>query len=408
MMSTIRLRCFLFFCSVFLFCSFLSSCSGNSNKGWQSVSSGSGSEHYGGNSAAGNPEPDPVVDNAMDYPVERMLPAGVSLQEVGREVYADLLDLEERYNLGGVKLCAEMSADQEGKPYSSFYSPTNITFQPPAKIHLHRIKIVDGSSNIISRIVNGEVSVSVGDVQSNISRTQSGQPGFVVNITVNNLTADNLPVVIPIGQMLEVQAPNVQNIVISNTYSGTLEPYQSQTASTVAYCGAEKRKAPTYHQAKLTPFILMAPSWAYESQQSLWNFQKTRPASDKYYTITFYAWRMGARIGDDEINHKSPTGHAFVDIPEIGVVGYGGEVTNHARYIEYADYVVSVNVNESSLRRAQEKYREWKDNPPTYELARYDCTTFVMDIADAAGIYYGPRWLIQFPAGFMRELRVYN
>ena len=113
-------------------------------------------------------------------------------------------------------------------------------------------------------------------------------------------------------------------------------------------------------------------------------------------------------MGDDEISHKSLTGHAFVDIPEIGIVGYSGTVTDHTNYVQHADYEVSIKINETSLRKAQQKYWEWKSNPPAYELAKYDCTTFTMDIADAAGIYYGPRWLIQFPAGFLRELKTYN
>jgi hypothetical protein len=346
--------------------------------------------------------------NSLKYSVGREIPAGVSLKEVGREIYTNLIDLEEQYNLGGIKLCAEMSADQAGRPYSSFYSPVNITFQPPAELHLRQINVTDSSSNVICRIINGEIEAVVSKVQNDIYRTNAEQPGFIINIAVENRTENDIPVVVPLGQMLETQAPHVQNIVVSNTYAMVLKPYQSKVLSVRAYCAAEKRRNPTSYFAKLTPFILTLPAYVYNSQRSLWNSLRAKPVNNKDYTITFYAWRIGAFVGDDEIGHKSSTGHAFVDIPEIGVVGYGGSVTNHTPYIQYADYKVTVKVNETSLRRAQNKYWEWKNNPPAYQLARYDCTTFVMDIADAAGIYYGPRWLIQFPAGFLRELQTYN
>ncbi len=396
----------LYIFSITLFCLFLTGCNGcsdQSNTSWAEGADYGYGEGYGNNDYIDS-EQETSGGNAMNNPVTMEISAGESLQEAGRKVYADLLDWEERYNFGGVKLCAEMSADREGKWYSSFNQNITIDFCPLPDLHLHKIAITDSSANIICRIVNGEVEAMVGNVQNDIFHTQE-QPAFTVNIVVSNRTAENIPVVIPLGQMLEVQAPNVQNIVVCNTYYAVLEPHQSQTFSVKAYCGAEKRQDPTYKSAKLTSFVLTAPTDAYNSQQSLWDFQRTRPVNDKYYTITFYAW--GSR-SDNCNGEKSDFGHAFVDIPEIGVVGYGGTVFDHTNKVQCAKYQVSVKVNESALRKAQNKYWEWKNNPPNYELMRNDCTTFAMDIADAAGIYYGYRWLIQSPAGFLRELRTYN
>jgi hypothetical protein len=181
-----------------------------------------------------------------------------------------------------------------------------------------------------------------------------------------------------------------------------------------AFCASEKRKDPTYHRVKLTPFVLTAPSNAYNSQQSLWDFFRTntRNTRDSYaektYSLTFYAWGSGSVNSRGE---KSDFGHAFVFIPGIGTVGYGGTVSDHSQSVQYAQYQISIAVSENALRKAQEKYREWENNPPEYKLMQYDCTTFVMDIADAAGIYYGngrrEGWL-QSPAGFIRELKKYN
>jgi len=329
---------------------------------------------------------------------------GVSLAEAGRAIYTDLLDWEERFGFGGVKLCAEMSADQDDKFHSSFYEPTTIMFRPPSGLHLKKINVITGSSNIISRIVNGEIEVSVGTIQTKIFRQPEEVP-FYIDVVVRNRIGDDIAVTIPQGQMLEVSAPNVQNIVVNEPTAISLSPYQTKTIRIWAYCAAEKRKDPTYKQAKLTPFVLTAPSYAYNSQQSLWSFLKTKPVTDKYYTITFYAWGSGS---DNCIGGKSDFGHAFVDIPEIGTVGYGGIVTDHTDKVRCARYQVSINVNETSLRKAQYKYWQWQNSPPAYELMQNDCTTFTMDIADAAGIYYGFRWLIQSPAGFLKELKTYN
>ena len=97
-----------------------------------------------------------------------------------------------------------------------------------------------------------------------------------------------------------------------------------------------------------------------------------------------------------------------MDIPGIGLVGYGGTVFDHSRLIQNATRLASVRVSQSDLDNAQRKYYEWLNDTRGYELARHDCTSFVMDIADAAHIKYGTRWTIQFPATFVRAVNYYN
>jgi hypothetical protein len=69
---------------------------------------------------------------------------------------------------------------------------------------------------------------------------------------------------------------------------------------------------------------------------------------------------------------------------------------------------VVIILYENGTRLARAEFWEWHNNPPHYTIGRYDCTTFVMDIADAAGIYYGSRWSIQTPVGFMEGLKQKN
>jgi hypothetical protein len=303
-----------------------------------------------------------------------------------------------------------MSADREGKPYSSFSSPTTVTFRPPPELHLAKANVGANSPDIISRIVHGDIDVQMERVQTHLFSVIY----FTVNITLCNRTDQPITVRVPQGQMIEVQAPNVQNIAVIESIETALSPSQTKTVSVKAYCAAEKRQDPTNYSVKLTPFILSAPSSAYRSQKTLWDFLRTKPGntneaydsySEKKHTITFYAWGSGST---NDRGDKSDFGHAFVYIPETGTVGYVGTVTDHRDKVQYAKYTVNIPVSEASLRKAKDKYREWKDNPPEYDLMNYDCTTFVMDIADAAGIKYGSRWTIQSPAGFMRELQQHN
>lgn len=330
------------------------------------------------------------------------VPAGVSLAECGRHVYSDLVDYE-KYGLGGIKLCAEMSADRQGLYKSIFYQNMNVTFRSPDDLHLHKLPIKEKSSNIVCSLTREIINVDIGCVQS-VYHTSSEQPAFRVNVLVENRTADSVVCVIPVGQMFEVQAPDVQNIVVSEDCYDVIPPRQQRTFCTKAYCASHKRESPAGYPVKLTPFVFDAPKHIYELQSKVWNYQRSDPANDKIYTLTFYAWRMGAHVGSD--NHKSKYGHAFVDIPEIGAVGYGGTVTDHTNLVQYADYKVSVKIDRNALNKVHKKYWEWKNNPPEYFATRHDCTSFAMDIADAAGIYYGPRWAIQFPASFLRSLNL--
>lgn len=139
---------------------------------------------------------------------------------------------------------------------------------------------------------------------------------------------------------------------------------------------------------------------------------------NKKYEIVFYAWGAGAPTSTG----ISPTGHAFVDIPTIGTVGYTvyveevgdlfggkeGEVEDESSELRYATYRCAVPVTEEQLQRAVAKYWEWKNNPPIYSIGTRDCTSFVLDIADTAGVKYGMRIMIQSPVGFLRSLLEHN
>ena len=123
-------------------------------------------------------------------------------------------------------------------------------------------------------------------------------------------------------------------------------------------------------------------------------------------------WKKGTITSSGK---PSPTGHAFVKIPKVGVIGFGslhgglldddGNIFDHASRVRYATDSCRIKVSEEAQRAMIRKLRQLQEDVPKYRIGRYDCTSFVMDIADAGGVHYGSRITIQTPVGFMEELK---
>lgn len=328
------------------------------------------------------------------------------LADIGQEVYPELIPIENDI-IGGIKLCSEMSADRNGNFRSTTQGDKPTTFYSYEQMGLILLDVsdCDGIPDIVSRVIHGDVSVDIGTVCNNPDAFWGDSPSFQLPITITNNRPEDIDVDIPQGSMLEAENDNVQNIVVAKSVSTKLSPSETKTVTVKAMCAARRRGDPVRSKVKLTPFRLNAPSWSYQTKQQLWDWIESSHQSTKEYTITFYSWGVGDPNGNGQ---PSQTGHAFVDIPGIGLVGYSGTVYDHSHLRQNATRSVSVRVSQSDLENAQRKYYEWLNNPEEYEMARHDCTSFVMDIADAAHIWYGLRWSIQFPATFVRAVNFYN
>ena len=138
-------------------------------------------------------------------------------------------------------------------------------------------------------------------------------------------------------------------------------------------------------------------------------------ASSEKYRLVFYAWGVGTIVDD----HESHTGHAFVYIPEIGHTGFGhyeggsllgaeGAIFDHSDFLKLATDSCVFYISKAQLVSVKNKYRELENNVPKYRVGDYDCVSFVMDIADAAGIHYGNRSFWRMPTGFITELKKRN
>lgn len=139
-------------------------------------------------------------------------------------------------------------------------------------------------------------------------------------------------------------------------------------------------------------------------------------AKSEMYRMVFYAWGSGTKLG--EMYKKSTTGHAFVYIPDIGYRGFSskeggylgeeGEISDHQELVQFATDSCVVYITKEQLNSVKNKYRELESNVPKYTVTDYDCTSFTMDMADAAGIQYGIRKIIQWPTSFITGMKNHN
>ena len=340
------------------------------------------------------------------YPTQTIdVPAGTNTKEYIQDYYPELLQLEEKYNIGGTKLIVDMSVDKS--PYyphlSEFKRDVSIDIKELEDLQLASITDLE---NIVYHVFNGDVSIIECRVKG----------ALTVDVMVANNTDHSITSKICQGQMIEVEAPNVQNVVVIKDTQIELAPKAIKSLGIKTFCASRSRTSPSGNSAKITPYKLKAPSSAYQSQEDVWNYQEPyRTVKDEVYTITFYAW--GA--GDKTPSGISPFGHAFVYIETLGTFGYGGrngelfgdesaEVYNHTKHVAYATHKCSVKVNGKQLEAIRKKFGEWWNDPPSYFFGRNDCTTFVLDMADAGGIRYGSRWHIQTPVGLLDGLEKYN
>ena len=137
-------------------------------------------------------------------------------------------------------------------------------------------------------------------------------------------------------------------------------------------------------------------------------------ASKNTYRMVFYVWKAGTDLGPEY--EKSKTGHAFVYVPQKGHIGFSGEYwflhegvfLDHSDLRKFATDSCVIYISNEQLVSVKNKLQQLENDAPNYNLGTNDCTSFVMDMADAAGIKYGTRIDVQTPVYFMEKLKKYN
>lgn len=331
------------------------------------------------------------------------IPEQTSIERAAYDLYPNMRGSYRYDNVGGIKLIGEMSADRAGYNYSYYTYPIAFNILSLSQLHL---EIISSPINIICLIVQRIVAIES-------AKVTSGPNGLCVEIDVRNLTQMHQEVEFVQGQMIEVTEPHVQNVVVSSNTKAQLCPNGNSIFKLPVYCASHHRSSPSGSYARITPYVLIATTSTFQSQQNIWNVIESEDDPNSY--VTFYVWGKGDIT---ESGRNSLTGHAFIRIPYVGVWGFGslhggllndeGVISDHTSKIRFATDSCRIKVSNEAIKKMTEKIRQLQHNVPKYSIGHYDCTSFVMDIADVGGIHYGARIAIQTPVGFMQELKKHN
>ena len=346
-------------------------------------------------------------EDVCDYiPTRLYIPRSVTFEEALLQSQLQLRKLKTINCVGGAKLIAEMSADVSGIHSSSDdVEGRTIRIYP---MHILKLRISSIPTSLFNLASHQEIIIESCIIESTSSIFDDH---FRVSLALINNTRNTKSVIIEKGTMIESEACGAQNIVVSDGREVSLRPQERVDIRVRAFCASHHRSSPSGTRGRITPYVLNAPDVVYQSQQSIWDYQEA-PSRNK---ITFFVWKKGTDTGN---GHKSPTGHAFVYIPRYGYWGYGsgdgnllngkGSIFDHSQKRQYATDSCSVYITDLQLRKVYDKLNNLRNDTPRYHIGKYDCTSFTMDIADAAEVYYGLRSLIQTPVGFMEQLKKYN
>ncbi|MCQ2351449.1 MAG: hypothetical protein MJ003_05685 [Paludibacteraceae bacterium] len=344
---------------------------------------------------------DSKTANGEYFPTEIYVPEYSTIEDAISQDFS--LYGEERMlpNLGGMKMVGEMSADVAGRNRSEYSDDYILKVLPLCRL---KLSVNKDEGFIYNAVIDGRVEIVDCEIFLGF-----GYP-FNIRIVIRNLSPYEQYISIPQGLMIESTASNVQNVVVGKTYKFTVYPNQTQICNVSAFCASRNRTNPSGTKANITPYILNVPPDAFESQNKIWSSIEETPR----YKAVFYAWDRGDRIR----NGYSDTGHAFVCLCNDYCLGFGpkngellggeGSISNHRSSVQYATDSCVIYLTNHQMIKALKKVQELTQNTPKYYIGHYDCTSFVMDVADAAGIYYGNRLLIQWPMSFLRSMKKYN
>lgn len=359
-----------------------------------------------GKSAAGLPQkqtlPDEIYSIWTYDPQIITIPAQVTMESAVCNMSSNMRQCYNYDHIGGIKLIGEMSADKAGYNYSSFPYPIELNILSLDQLHLG---FITSCCNPVCLAVRGDIKV----LSSKIS---GGFSGMRLEVVLKNESQSNQEVVFEQGQMIEVNELHAQNVVIVSGNTIQIGPNESRSITLTVFCASRHRNPPTGYSARLTPFIMKAPVSTFQSQQRVWDLLESDNDPNDY--VTFYVWGKGA-VTESGV---SLFGHAFVRIPQVGVFGFSslhgsflndeGSIFDHTSSVKYATDSCRIKVSDEAKKAIINKLHQLQQDVPRYRGGRYDCTSFVMDIADAGGIHYGLRVSIHSPVGFMQELKKHN
>ena len=209
---------------------------------------------------------------------------GVSLQETLYLIDPLTREEEQKYDVGGTKLIAEMSADVAGVNYSrNEYNNIYLNILSLNELKLH---VVNSTASMYNRIISNQVSVRSSRVgllegsniieifENFLAAFESG--AMVVHFKLVNNTNNTISCEILQGQMLEAVREGVQNLVVAETTRFTMRSYEEKEVDVHVYCAAHYRRDPSGSSVRFTRYFLNASTEVYNSQSAVWNYIESR------------------------------------------------------------------------------------------------------------------------------------
>lgn len=318
----------------------------------------------------------------VDVPQPRdiMVAPGQTLEDAFSAYYPSE-SMDKSRNIGGAKFLAEQAADKQNVTFSRNYTNRSV------QVHvcpLHEMYLVPDCNpqSAVAMIRKNEIEITSVEVHS-IEHT---------SMVVRNLTQQTLTILIPQGLIFEIVDNGEQNLVVSEEVLITLSAYESQSISLSTYCAAHHRSSPS-GPARVTPYVLYAPASIYQSQSSVWQYIESRST----HRVVFYAG----------------SGGTCINVPSVGYVGYTERSSSMMHVSTYSEITTSsvdscvVYLNDYQYRCIQQKVESLQQVSRSF-FSRYDGTEFMIDVAEAGGIYYGQSTSFSSSMQFVRELKSYS
>lgn len=204
----------------------------------------------------------------------------ISFQEALYMMDPSAREMEQKYDVGGTKLIAEMSADAEGIYCSREpHQKVNINVLSLEQLNLY---IDYSNTSVYQQIINQQIVINNSSVgflngpslavilENFLNTLLTGK--LVVHLTIANITNKSVICAIKQGQMLEAVNENVQNLVVAETCKFSIAANQQTSIDIRVYCAAQHRGDPSNSRVRFTPYFLNASSEVYESQSSVWSY----------------------------------------------------------------------------------------------------------------------------------------
>lgn len=324
-------------------------------------------------------------DKEIEYvevpqPTDIVVAPGQTFENAYAAYYPSQSQDRER-NIGGAKFLAEQAADKQEQTDSRNYQGNSIRIRV---CPLHEMYVVPDchSKSPVALARSGAIEIASVNVHGMHSAT----------MTVRNLTQSRVEVMIYQGMMLEIINEGQQNLVISKDVQIVLEASETRSVRLETYCASPHRDTPS-GPARVTPYRMNAPTSIYQSQTSVWQYVESKVS----HRVVFYVGANGTCV------HVPSLGYASYSAQRVS----GSHITYQSQMNFSATDSCVVYLNDyqyGCVKREVESVRESSSSI----FSRTDATSFVMDVAEAGGIYYGARSSISSSQQFISTMRTYS